>query len=135
MHPNLCFLDTYFLKFSVLKIVFIFQILGFCSDKYLVKDYNEILLSNHMLFSSYIFFVQNILMDPKLNYDHPKYRDLLGFNNVGFRLENAGLVCFSSLKNISYYFQSPYFFVVLILYFFKYEFRYTYHVQLTSNGY
>jgi hypothetical protein len=31
-------------------------------------------------------------MDPKLNYDDPKYRTFFGVNNVGFQMENAGLV-------------------------------------------
>jgi hypothetical protein len=36
-------------------------------------------------------------MDPTLNCSDPKYKSLLGLNNVGFRLENAGLVKYNTL--------------------------------------
>jgi hypothetical protein len=32
------------------------------------------------------------MMDPNLVYSDPFYKNILALNNVGFRLENAGLV-------------------------------------------
>jgi hypothetical protein len=54
------------------------------------------LLRSHL----YYVFQQKILMNPKLNHSDPSYKHLFCPNNIGFRLENAGLVsssCFFSL--------------------------------------
>jgi hypothetical protein len=79
-------------------------------------------------------------MDPKLNYSDPKYRTLLGLNNVGFRLENAGLVTRIIIPN-------PFLSTTVVNYtnikysnvcnslFCIFVCRFTYHVLMTDNGF
>ena len=67
-------------------------------------------------------------MNPQVNHTDPTYKNLFGTNNVGFRLETAGLVHTKFLKTVSFFFAQLLVHNVIVL------IRYISLVQLTSGG-
>ena len=69
-------------------------------------------------------------MNPQVNHTDPTYKNLFGTNNVGFRLETAGLVCNKFFSKLFLFH-----FAQLLVHICYFLIRYISLVLLTSNGF